>query len=149
MPTKKDSTIIDFSRLWLKILNDLHEKNSCIVVEGIKDKKVLLELGISPDRVICINCNRIEYVANEISSRFKCAYLFLDRDFRGIQKTHILRRMLERNSIETIDLWRHISHSLKVHGFKSIKKVEEMKKIALIFNENVISSYACYRRKNS
>ncbi|MEM4538595.1 MAG: hypothetical protein QXF02_00255 [Candidatus Korarchaeota archaeon] len=136
MPARKNEIITDFHKLWAKIVEELKEEESCVVVEGIKDKKILLMIGIPPNKIICVNCSKLDHIVNKISLRFKRTYLLLDRDARGRQKMHILRRMLEQNRIEAIDLWEHIFYPLKIRGFKSIRKVEEMKKIALIISEN-------------
>jgi|GEM_PF-4546850 len=139
MSVRKDGLIRRFWDIWTKLLIDLDESEGCIVVEGVHDRDILLELNVASDKIVVIGSRRLDDVVMLITRKFRCVYLFLDRDYRGRYKTIALRRKLIRKNVKVLDVWEQVFSLLSRYGFKSVRKVEEMKKfVGIVRKENFV-----------
>ena len=135
MPTRKGSVVKYFWEIWTRFLDDLEETNGCVVVEGIHDREILVKLDVPPEKVVVVGSHDLDSVIIHIVNNYGCVYLFLDRDYRGKLKMLALRKKLLSEGVCVIDLWEYVLSPLKRYGFKSIRKVEEMKTFAVFLRE--------------
>ncbi|MEK6974257.1 MAG: toprim domain-containing protein [Nanoarchaeota archaeon] len=102
---------------WVK---KLKESNKLIIVEGIKDKKTLNELGIG--KVITINKPLFELV-EEIASLTNECVLLLDLDSEGRKLYSSLKKNLERNKVKIDNRYREFlfsnTHISNIEGLKN------------------------------
>ena len=146
MVDKKDYIAKNFSKMWSNIISDLREKNGCIIVEGKHDKDVLLMLNVPQSRIVIIGSRKLDDVSEYVSQNFELAYLFLDKDFRGRLKEFFLRKKLA-NSIPVLSIWEYLFQRLGKFGFKSIRKVEEFRSLAMLIHEKEHSFIRSLRKK--
>jgi len=117
---------------WKGILDALHDDDACIVVEGVNDMHILLNLLVPRDRIVIIGDMPINRVAEEISRRYRIAYIFTDLDRAGELKASRLRIFLQDYGVRVIDLRRCFLRVLNRFGFKSLGKIEELKRFSLL-----------------
>ena len=142
---KKDYNVLKalLKKIIDQILDDISEFNAIIIVEGKKDKYVLQKLGLPDTNIMLVSGKPIESILRAIlSASPQKIYLFLDRDTQGKKLTKIIFDHLKDNTdAQIVNMWHIIQKELRKYGFKSIRKVEELKSIEKIvkdFNTNII-----------
>ncbi len=127
MSRKYERIARKFWIFWRDILFCLVNDNGCIIVEGEKDARILMNLDVPPDKIVTIGDRSIEIVAEEVSSHFDIAYIFTDLDRSGNIKARKLLLFLQDKKIRVVDLRLKFRHYLSRFGFKSLGKIEELK----------------------
>lgn len=132
MANKKELIAEKFWRFWISILDDLEIKNGCILVEGPHDVKILINLQVPEERIAIMGDKSYESLVSEITRRYQLVYIFTDLDSQGSTKAKRIMSQLCRYGIEAHDLRGMFRGFLSRFGFKSIGKVEELKKFSLL-----------------
>jgi len=129
-----------FWKLWISILQELSDDDACIAVEGKKDRSVLENLLVPSDAIFIIGDKNLQNAADILASNYSTIYIFLDWDRRGKQKTATIRRFLEERGVRVLNVWTLLRRHLGKYGFKSVGKVEELKKFSILLpRPNTIS----------
>jgi len=140
MVNKKELIAEKFWKFWISILDDLEIKNGCILVEGPHDVKILINLQVPEERIIMISDKSYESLVSEITRRYQLVYIFTDFDSQGNTKAKRIMSRLCGYRIEVHDLRSMFRSFLSKFGFKSIGKVEELKKFSLLLPQpNIIT----------
>ena len=140
MGNKKELIAEKFWGFWVGILDDLEIKNGCILVEGAHDVKILVNLQVPEERIVMTSDKSYESLVNEIAGRYQLAYIFTDFDSQGNKKAKKLMSQLGEYGIEVHDLRGMFRGFLSRFGFKSVGKVEELKKFSLLLPQpNIIT----------
>ncbi|MEM5805367.1 MAG: toprim domain-containing protein [Candidatus Aenigmatarchaeota archaeon] len=110
-------------------------KDKPVIVEGIRDKKVLLELGF--ENVVAISGNSLIKIADDIVSKFKEVVILTDFDKEGRRMYSFLKKYFEAHHLKVIFL-----SSL----FKSTFKIAKLEELAYFIKflrneENSINFY--------
>jgi 5S rRNA maturation endonuclease (ribonuclease M5) len=86
-------------------LSRLKESDKFIIVEGIKDKKALINMGIESDRIIPLT-KAIYAVAEHVATKTKKAIILTDLDKEGRKLYAALKTDLSRNGVEVDNYFR-------------------------------------------
>jgi len=132
MGNKKELIAEKFWGFWVGILDDLEIKNGCILVEGAHDVKILVNLQVPEERIVVMSDKSYESLVSEITRRYQLVYIFTDLDSQGSTKAKRIMSQLCRYGIEVHDLRSMFRGFLSRFGFKSVGKVEELKKFSLL-----------------
>ena len=96
-PTKNSKPDKEDLRNWLK---RLQESERAIIVEGINDKKSLVSLGVSADRIFTLNKRAIFHQIELIAEKHKEVIILTDLDKEGRVLYSKLKVGFERNGVK-------------------------------------------------
>ncbi len=120
-----------FWKFWGYVLDSLNSENACIIVEGEHDRKVLMNLYVPRDRVITTGDKPCQRIVEQVLDSFSKVYIFMDLDEGGSRKAGKLISLLSSVGISVVNLWGLFMRFLGRFGFKSVRKVEELKKFSV------------------
>ena len=140
---KKEAILTILKKIISNLTYEIKEENAIIIVEGKHDSAVLKLMGIPNDKIITCSGKNLDTVLRQIEHINPTKlFLFLDRDYAG-KKLHsrIYRVLTNQTNIKIVNLWDLLNVRLKKYGFKTIRKVEELKKLAsLIKNQQKLNN---------
>jgi len=111
-----------------RVIQELDDFVDAIIVEGIRDKEALEELGITKEIVLCSSRPDTEFV-DYLSSRHKKVTILTDYDRAGKEFNKKLSARLERSGIKVDNQYRgRIGKILGLRGMKCIESVNSLKK---------------------
>jgi 5S rRNA maturation endonuclease (ribonuclease M5) len=110
------------------VIQEMDDFVDAIVVEGIRDKEALEELGITKEIVMCSSRPDTEFV-DYLSSRHKKVTILTDYDRAGKEINKKLSARLERAGIKVENQYRgRIGRILGLRGMRCIESVNSLKK---------------------
>ena len=110
------------------VIQELDGFVDAIIVEGIRDKEALEELGITKEIVLCSSKPDTEFV-DYLSSRHKKVTILTDYDRAGKEFNKKLSVRLERAGIKVANQYRgRIGRILGLKGMRCIESVNSLKK---------------------
>jgi len=118
----------------IKLQNEVkNERETTVIVEGIKDKRVLEKIGFK--NVIDISGKKIYQVAEMIG---KEAIILTDFDYEGEKKASALTKLLQSRGVKINFLTRQKFKNLKI---KKIEELSSLIKMEVDFNGKISSVY--------
>ncbi len=110
------------------VIQEMEDFVDAIIVEGIRDKEALEELGITKEIVLCSSRPDTEFV-DYLSSRHKKVTILTDYDRAGKEFNKKLSIRLERAGIKVVNQYRgRIGKILGLRGMRCIESVNSLKK---------------------
>jgi 5S rRNA maturation endonuclease (ribonuclease M5) len=106
----------------LEHLGKLREDNTLIIVEGHKDKKALISLGISEKRILPLNRKALFRVVEEAVKKEKRAAILTDLDKAGKRLYSKLKRDLSERGVYIDDRLRNF-----LFRHTALRQIEGMK----------------------
>ncbi|MHC1611048.1 MAG: toprim domain-containing protein [Candidatus Methanospirareceae archaeon] len=111
-----------------RVIKEMDDFVDAIIVEGIRDKEALEELGITKEILMCSSRPDTEFV-DYLSSRHKKVAILTDYDRAGKEFNRRLSTQLERAGIKVENGYRgRIGRILGLRGMKCIESVNSLKK---------------------
>jgi len=111
-----------------RVIQEMEDFVDAIIVEGIRDKEALEELGITKEIVMCSSKPDTEFV-DYLSSRHKKVTILTDYDRAGKEFNKKLSVRLERAGIKVENQYRgRIGRILGLRGMRCIESVNSLKK---------------------
>jgi len=111
-----------------RVIQEMEDFVDAIIVEGIRDKEALEELGITKEIVMCSSKPDTEFV-DYLSSRHKKVTILTDYDRAGKEFNKKLSARLERAGIKVENQYRgRIGKILGLRGMRDIESVNSLKK---------------------
>ena len=110
------------------VLQEMDDAVDAIVVEGIRDKTALKELGITKEIVMCSSRPDNHFV-DYLSRSYKCVTILTDYDRAGKKFNKKLSTQLERSGVRVDNRFREkIGRILGLRGMRDIESVNALKK---------------------
>ncbi len=111
-----------------RVIQEMEDFVDAIIVEGIRDKDALEELGITKEIVLCSSRPDTEFV-DYLSSRHKKVTILTDYDRAGKEFNKKLSIRLEHAGIKVANQYRgRIGKILGLRGMRCIESVNSLKK---------------------
>ena len=111
-----------------RVIQELDDFVDAIIVEGIRDKEALEELGITKEIVMCSSKPDTEFV-DYLCGRHKKVTILTDYDRAGKEFNKKLSVRLERAGIKVENQYRgRIGRILGLRGMRCIESVNSLKK---------------------
>lgn len=110
------------------IIEEMDDFVDAIVVEGIRDKRALEEMGITKEIVTCARRSHTEFV-DYLSLRHKSVTILTDYDRTGKKINKKLTTRLERVGVKVENRYRErIGRVLGLRGMKCIESLNSLMK---------------------
>ena len=110
------------------VIQEMEDFVDAIIVEGIRDKEALEELGITKEIVMCSSKPDTEFI-DYLCSRHKKVTILTDYDRAGKAFNKKLSARLERAGIKVANQYRgRIGRILGLRGMRCIESVNGLKK---------------------
>ena len=110
------------------VIEELDDSVDAVIVEGVRDKAALEELGITKEIVMCSSRPDTEFV-DYLCSRYKRVTILTDYDRAGKSVNKRLIARLERAGVKVDNRYRErIGRILGLRGMKDIEAVNSLKK---------------------
>jgi 5S rRNA maturation endonuclease (ribonuclease M5) len=111
-----------------RVIEEMDDSVDAVIVEGVRDKAALEELGITKEIVMCSSRPDTEFV-DYLSSRYKRVTILTDYDRAGKSVNKRLIARLERAGVKVDNQYRErIGWILGLRGMKDIESVNSLKK---------------------
>jgi 5S rRNA maturation endonuclease (ribonuclease M5) len=111
-----------------RVIEELDDSVDAVIVEGVRDKTALEELGITKEIVMCSSWPDTEFV-DYLSSRYRRVTILTDYDRAGKSVNKRLIARLERAGVKVDNRYRErIGRILGLRGMKDIESVNSLKK---------------------
>jgi 5S rRNA maturation endonuclease (ribonuclease M5) len=111
-----------------RVIEELDDSVDAVIVEGVRDKAALEELGITKEIVTCSSRPDTEFV-DHLSSRYTRVTILTDYDRAGKSVNKRLIARLERAGVKVDNRHREkIGRILGLRGMKDIESVNSLKK---------------------
>jgi 5S rRNA maturation endonuclease (ribonuclease M5) len=110
------------------VLQEVDDSVDAIVVEGVRDKTALEELGITKEIVTCSSRPDTAFV-DDLSRKYKSVTILTDYDRAGKSFNKRLIARLERSGVRVDNRFREkIGRILGLRGMRDIESVNALKK---------------------
>jgi 5S rRNA maturation endonuclease (ribonuclease M5) len=110
------------------VIEELNESVDAIIVEGVRDKKGLRELGITKEILMCSTKPDTAFI-DDLRSRYKRVAILTDYDRAGKRFNKRLIARLERDGVKVETTFRsRIGQILGLRGMRDIESVNALKK---------------------
>lgn len=110
------------------VIQEMDDFVDAIIVEGIRDKKALKEMGITKEIVMCSSRSYSDCV-DYLSSRHRKVAILTDYDRTGKKFNKKLTARLEREGVKVERRYREkIGRVLGLRGMKCVESVNSLKK---------------------
>jgi 5S rRNA maturation endonuclease (ribonuclease M5) len=94
----------------LEWLEKLKDSERLIIVEGVKDKKALINIGLQPERIVILD-DAVFAVAEKVAERTKQAIILTDLDKEGKKLYANLKTNLTRIGVQVDNKFREFLFS--------------------------------------
>ena len=121
----KKNAVADYRNNYTVFLTDwinaIIESNKIIIVEGKKDKKALLELGVDDSQIVCLN-SALYKIIDEIIFLKKEVIILTDFDTEGKKLYGVLKKGLEKEGVIVDNVFREA-----LRRYTKVSHIEGMK----------------------
>jgi len=117
---RKESELLAKAKTLRRLLSELLESDSAVVVEGKKDREALLGLGVASERIFTVHGKPHE-VAERVAAFSDRAYVLTDLDAAGEEIMSRIVPALEGSGVKPdVEMRRRMSGILQVRFFEEI-----------------------------